>query len=66
MEVQTRVSRWRRIWVCPICGFRATISRGRHVQTNQPLTREQQIGSLAFDAQKHFREQHKNAFMHRK
>lgn len=64
MKVQTRMGRGRRIWVCPVCGWRATIStRRRHVQTNQPLTAAQQIASLAVDAGRHFRDLHRDAFM---
>lgn len=63
MKVQTRMGRGRRIWVCPVCGWRATISTRKHYQTGQPLTREQQVGSLAVDAQRHFRAQHLNAFL---
>lgn len=62
MKVQTRMGRGRRIWVCPVCGWRATVSTGKHFQTGQPLTFEQQVGCLAIDAQKHFREQHLSAF----
>lgn len=62
MKVQTRMGRGRRIWVCPVCGWRATISTGKHVQTGQPLTREQQVACLAADAQRHFRERHIAAF----
>lgn len=63
MKVQTRMGRGRRIWVCPVCGWRATISTRKHFQTGQSLSREQQIGSLAVDAERHFRSQHLNAFM---
>ena len=63
MKVQTRIVRGRRIWVCPVCGWRATISTRKHHQTGQPLTREQQVASLAWDAQRHFRAQHLNAFL---
>lgn len=62
MNVQTRIGRGRRIWVCPVCGWRATISTRKHVQTGQPLTREQQVASLAVDAQRHFRERHVDEF----
>ena len=62
MKVQTRMGRGRRIWVCPVCGWRATISTGTHFQTGQPLTRDQQIACLAVDAMKHFRAQHLDAF----
>lgn len=61
-KVQTRMGRGRRIWVCPVCGWRATISTGKHFQTGQPLTCEQQIACLAVDAQKHFRAFHLDAF----
>ncbi len=63
LKVQTRIGRGRRIWVCPVCGWRATISTRKHFQTGQPLTREQQIGSLAVDAQRHFRTNHLSAFL---
>ena len=63
MKVQTRMGLGRRIWVCPVCGYRATISTRKHVQTGQPLTREQQIGSLAVSAERHFRERHTKAFL---
>ena len=62
MKVQTRMGIGRRIWVCPVCGWRATISTRRHFQTGQPLTREQQVRSLARDAEKHFVERHRHAF----
>ena len=64
MKVQTRMGRGRRIWVCPICDWRETVStRRKHIQTGQPLTREQQVATLAFRAEQHFRAQHINAFM---
>lgn len=63
MKVQTRMGRGRRIWVCPICQWRATISTGKHYQTRQPLTREQQVETLAYRAEKHFKEQHLDAFI---
>jgi hypothetical protein len=63
MKVQTRIGIGRRIWVCPVCGWRATISTRKHVQTGQSLTREQQIGSLAVDAECHFRERHRGEFL---
>ena len=64
MKVQTRVNArfGQRIWTCPICRWQARISTRKHFQTGQPLTREQQIGSLAVDAQAHFRAQHRDAF----
>ena len=67
MKVQTRVNArfGQRIWVCPVCGWRARISTRNHVQTGQPLTREQQVGVLAVEAQRHFRKQHLNAFLQR-
>lgn len=66
MKVQTRMGRGRRIWVCPVCAWRATISTGKHSQTGQPLTREQQVGSLAVEAQRHFRSEHINEFVKHK
>lgn len=66
MKVQTRIGVGRRIWVCPVCGWRATISTRKHAQTGQPLTRDQQIGSLAVDAERHFRDQHRQAFLTKK
>jgi len=63
MYVQTRMGRGRRIWVCPICYWRATISTRKHFQTGQPLTRDQQVSSLAVDAERHFRAHHREAFM---
>lgn len=62
MKVQTRMGRGRRIWVCPVCSWRATISTRKHFQTGQPLTRDEQIAALAYDAEKHFRERHRHAF----
>lgn len=64
MKVQTRMGRGRRIWVCPVCGWRATISTRNHFQTGQPLTNDQQVASLAVDAEKHFRAFHLSAFSH--
>lgn len=62
MKLQTRVSRFNRLWTCPVCGWRAYVSRRAHVQTGQPLTADEQIATLAVQASKHFRERHRNAF----
>jgi hypothetical protein len=63
MKAQTRMGLGRRIWVCPVCGWRATISTRKHFQTGQPLTREEQVAALANDAQRHFRTQHTGEFL---
>lgn len=66
MKVQTRMGRGRRIWVCPVCSWRATISTRKHFQTGQPLTRDQQVASLAVEAERHFRDRHRGEFVARR
>jgi hypothetical protein len=62
VKVQTRMGIGRRIWVCPVCCWRTTVSTRKHCQTGQPLTREQQIATLAVEAERHFVGQHRDTF----
>lgn len=60
MSIPTRVSLGIRRWTCPICHYCERISTKRHhLQTNQPLTPEQQIATLSALAEKHWRECHR-------
>ena len=65
-ELQTRVSRFNRRWVCQVCGWRAYVSLRKHFQTGQPLSRTEQIATLTYQASKHFREYHKTAFVQKR
>ena len=60
--IQTRVSRFNRLWVCPFCGWRAYVSRRKHYQTGQPLRRAEQIATLTVRASAHFRAAHRQDF----
>lgn len=60
--IQTRTSRFDRYWTCPVCGWRAHVSLRKHFQTGQPLTRDEQIATLTYQASKHFRERHRHDF----
>ncbi len=60
--IQTGVSRFNRRWVCPFCGWRSYVSLRKHIQTGQPLTREEQIATLEYQASKHFRAAHRQDF----
>ena len=66
MSIQTRTSRFNRYWTCPFCSWRVHVSLRKHFQTGQPLTREQQIATLEYQASRHFRERHQDEFLQRK